>query len=69
MKSWVVTQFHMPFLAIFALLLFFLLFAGVVFWVFRKSGRELYHQMEQLPLETENKSHRQTKVSKQKRKK
>ncbi|WP_347358684.1 CcoQ/FixQ family Cbb3-type cytochrome c oxidase assembly chaperone [Bdellovibrio sp.] len=32
------------------LLIFFLFFVGVLFWVYRKSSKEIYSHMEQIPL-------------------
>ncbi|MBV2167889.1 MAG: cbb3-type cytochrome c oxidase subunit 3 [Bdellovibrio sp.] len=33
------------------LLIFFIFFVGVLFWVYRKSSTEIYHKMEQIPLQ------------------
>ena len=50
MKSQVLSQFNIPMLPVIALILFTTLFAGVVWWVTKKSNRERYEQAAQIPL-------------------
>jgi cbb3-type cytochrome oxidase subunit 3 len=35
----------------FAMVLFFMVFTGALLWVYRKSGKEFYKYMENLPLQ------------------
>ena len=53
MRSEVMSQFPYPWLAVFALFIFLAVFAGVVFWAFTKRHRELFENLEKLPLEKE----------------
>ena len=51
MKSLVLSQWNFPLLPTMALMIFFLLFVGVIWWVNRNENKEIYKKLEQLPLE------------------
>lgn len=51
MKSDVLVQYQWVFLNVFALVLFFALFAGILFWTMLKVNTPLYDYMKQLPLD------------------
>ncbi len=50
----VLSHFHLPGMTCLALLLFFGVFSGMLFWVFRKQRKPFYEYMENLPLEVLN---------------
>jgi len=50
MKSEVLSNFTFTLLPIIALILFVVLFVGVVFWVYRKSSGDVYGKASDLPL-------------------
>jgi hypothetical protein len=52
----VLSQFHLPSLAILGLFLFLSVFLTTLFWVFRKSGDPLYRTLQQLPLQEDLRS-------------
>lgn len=47
----VLSQFHLPGIAVFGLLLFGVLFVSALLWVYRKSGDSIYQALEKLPLQ------------------
>lgn len=47
------THFQFPALTCVGLLIFFLFFIAQLFWVFRKQGKLVYSEIEQLPLDSE----------------
>lgn len=51
MKKQVFENFDITLLPSLGMILFLVLFIGVVIWVFRKSSEKLYHEVENLPLE------------------
>ena len=51
MKQLVLGSFDMTWMTNFALILFFSLFIGMLIWIFRRSSKELYSRVEQIPLE------------------
>ena len=51
LKSIVLSNFDHPWMPISVLLLFFGLFVGVIWWVMRKESKNLYDEVEQLPLQ------------------
>ncbi len=53
----VLSHFHLPILTCIALLIFFTLFCGMLFWISRKPNRKLYKTMQQLPLSEEKKQY------------
>jgi cbb3-type cytochrome oxidase subunit 3 len=50
MKAEVLAGFEWIHLSIFALILFFLLFSGVIFWILRKDSNCVYSEASKLPL-------------------
>lgn len=50
MKTQVLMGFEWIHLSIFALLLFLVLFIGVLYWVSRKDNRKVYKDLSELPL-------------------
>ncbi len=50
MKSQVLSNWNMPYLSVFALLIFVTIFVFVLFMIFRKGGRNAITTAEQLPL-------------------
>ncbi len=44
----------MPWLSGLGLILFFTVFVGAIGWVFRRSGRDVYASMAELPFSDEN---------------
>lgn len=50
MKSLILSQFPMIYLTCAGLLIFFGFFIGVLAWVFRKGGREVYDRIAPMPL-------------------
>ncbi len=55
------SYFHNIWLAIAALLIFIVAFIGLLAWVMRKSGKEYYERMRQLPLDDEQDKSRRAK--------
>jgi hypothetical protein len=53
MKSFVLVQYQWVFLNVFALVLFLVLFFGILIWTARKANTPLYDYMKSLPLENE----------------
>ncbi len=49
----VLSHFHLPLLSCVGLLIFFAVFLSALLWVFRRSGREMYQHLENLPLQEE----------------
>ena len=47
----VLKYFPLPDLVVFGQLLFFAIFLGALFWVFRRGSKEFYEQLAKLPLE------------------
>lgn len=58
LKSQAVSQFQLPWLMVGALIFFIVFFTGVVIWVYRKNSNALYKEIEQLPLEGEQRHER-----------
>lgn len=50
LKSVVLSQFNLPILPTLSLLIFFGIFVGALFWVYRKGSSEFYSEIEKLPL-------------------
>lgn len=53
MKSEFLAGYGLTYLNCFAMLLFLAVFTGALLWVYRKSGKEYYRYMEELPLQGE----------------
>lgn len=51
MKSEVLIQYQWVFLNVFALVLFFVIFMGILVWTLRRENTKLYDYMKSLPLE------------------
>lgn len=51
MKSEVLSNFNMPWLSAIGFFLFFGLFAGMLFWIFRRGSKNIYDKIEMIPLE------------------
>jgi hypothetical protein len=47
----VLSHFHLPVLSCLGLLLFFGVFVGMLFWIFRKGSDEFYQALSDLPVE------------------
>ena len=60
MKQVVLAGFNWTQLTEFALVLFFMLFAGMLIWIFRKDSNSIYKEAENMPLreEGEHNEHR-----------
>lgn len=54
MKSEVMSYFHMPYLSVIGLLIFFSFFSIMVIYVMQKKRNALYGYLGNLPLEEEN---------------
>lgn len=60
MNTEILTGVAWPALSIAGFFIFLLVFAGVIFWTFRKGSKEIYKDIESAPLdeaETVNRSH------------
>lgn len=51
MKSAFLAHYGLGYLNCFAMLLFLAIFIGALIWVYRRSGKEYYRYMENLPLQ------------------
>lgn len=54
MKRLALESFPMTEWTCFALVLFFVLFVGILIWVYRKGSKEIYHHEENLPFQEDN---------------
>lgn len=51
MKSEFLANYGLSYLNCFAMILFLAIFVGALIWVYRKSGKDHYRYMENLPLQ------------------
>ncbi len=56
MKQLALSQFNDIYLVVIGFFLFFSVFIGAVFWVYRKGSKKHYDYLSQLPLREENRT-------------